>query len=57
MATLTTNLQSILWVHEEVASDVVKHDCVLPVVKISVLPPNHTEGLHLDVHASTNVNI
>lgn len=57
MATLATHLQSILWVHEEVASDVVKHDSVLPIVEISVLPPYHSEGLHLDVQVSINVNI
>lgn len=54
---MAMNLQSILWVHEEVPSNVIKHDCVLSVVEISILPPYHTEGLNLDVHVWTKINI
>lgn len=52
--TLGAYLQTVLWVHEEVPSDVVKHNGVLPVVKFSILPPYHTQGLHLDTCKSSN---
>ena len=41
-----TDLEAVLWVHEEVAAQVVKHDGVLLRV-VSVLPPNHTQRLYL----------
>lgn len=47
-------LQSVLWIHEEVSSDVIKHYGVLPVVKFSVFPPYHTQRLHLDTDTSEN---
>lgn len=47
-ATAAAYLKTVLWVHEEVSPDVVKHDGVLPVVKFSVLAPYHAQGLHLD---------
>ena len=40
-------LQAVLRVHEEVASDVVEHDGVLPAVQLLVLAPNHAQRLHL----------
>lgn len=51
---LTSYLQSILWVHEEISSNVVKHNGVLPVVKFSVLPPYHTKGFHLEMCMPSN---
>lgn len=44
-----TDLQSVLWIHKEVPSNVVKHDGVPSVVKVFVLPPYHTKRLHLNM--------
>ena len=54
---LIAYLQSILWVHEEVSSNVIKHNGVLPVVKISIFPPYHSQGLYLDEFIPSNTLI
>lgn len=56
---LITYLQSILWIHEEVSPNVIKHYGVLPVVKFSILPPYHTKRFYLDMCTSQcqHVNI
>lgn len=54
---LPAHLQSILWIHEEVSSDVVKHNGVFPVVKLFILPPYHTQGLHLEGNIPLNMLI
>ncbi|TTC00279.1 Interleukin-12 subunit beta [Bagarius yarrelli] len=42
------SVKSVLWVHEEVPSDVVEHDGVLSAVKLTVFSPDHPERLHLN---------
>lgn len=50
-------LQSILRVHQEVSSDIIEHYSVLPVVKLSILSPYHTQGLHLETCMMLNTQI
>ncbi len=38
----------ILWIHDEISSQVVEHDCILGIVEFAKETPNHLEGLAIE---------